>query len=83
MIDMHLLTGVLLALAVLVGAAIALSVAMLAAASVARHGHAPHGGTSRGCGSTRSLPASWKLNIFFSPWAEGREFPGAVLTSEE
>jgi len=48
MIDMHLLTGVLLALAVLVGAAIALSVTMLAAAAVARHGQAPHGGTPRG-----------------------------------
>jgi hypothetical protein len=47
MIDMHLLTGVLLALAVLVGAASALSAAMLAAARVARHGQAPYGGTPR------------------------------------
>ena len=46
--DMHLLTGVLLALAVLVSAAVALSVAMLAAASVARHGQAPHDGTPPG-----------------------------------
>jgi hypothetical protein len=48
MIDMQLLTGVLIALAVLVGAAIALSAAMLAAASEARHGQAPHGGTPPG-----------------------------------
>lgn len=40
---MQLLNGVLLALALLVGAAIVLSVAMLAA-SVAKPGQAPHGG---------------------------------------
>jgi hypothetical protein len=44
MIDMQLLNDVLLALAVLVGAAIVLSVAMLAAASVAKPGQAPNGG---------------------------------------
>ena len=47
MIDMQLLDGVLVALAVLVGAAIALSVAILAAASVTRRGPAPYGGTRR------------------------------------
>jgi hypothetical protein len=47
MIDMQLLGGVLMALAVLVGAAIVLSVAMLAAASVAKPGQAPHGGIRR------------------------------------
>ncbi len=46
-IDMQLLGGVLVALAVLVGAAIALSVAMLAAASVAKRGQAPRGGIRR------------------------------------
>jgi hypothetical protein len=39
-----ILDGVLLALALLVGAAIVTSLAMLAAASVARPGRAPHGG---------------------------------------
>jgi hypothetical protein len=38
------LDGVLVALALLVSAAIAISVAMLAAASVTRPGQAPHGG---------------------------------------
>jgi hypothetical protein len=46
-IDMQLFNGVLLALAVLVGAAIVLSVAMLAAAAVARPGQAPPGGIRR------------------------------------
>jgi hypothetical protein len=44
MIDMQLLGGVLVAVAVLVGAAIALAVAMLAAGSVSKPGPAPHGG---------------------------------------
>ena len=39
-----ILEGVLLALALLVGAAIVISLAMLAAASVARPGRAPYGG---------------------------------------
>ena len=46
MIDTQLIEGVLVALAALVGAAIVLSVAMLAA-SVSRPGPAPHGGTRR------------------------------------
>jgi hypothetical protein len=44
MINMQLLDGVLVALAVLVGAAVALSVAMLAVRSVSKPGPAPHGG---------------------------------------
>jgi hypothetical protein len=44
MIDMQLLGGILVALAALVGAAIALSVVMLAAGSVGKPGPAPHGG---------------------------------------
>ena len=44
MIDMHILGDVLVAVAVLVGAAIVLSVVMLAARSVTRSGPAPHGG---------------------------------------
>jgi hypothetical protein len=47
MIDMQLLDGVLVALAVLVGAAIALSVTILLAASVAKRGQAPRGGIRR------------------------------------
>jgi hypothetical protein len=47
MTSMQLLTGVLIALAVLAGTVTALSAAMLAAAPVARHGQAPHGGTAR------------------------------------
>ena len=39
-----ILGGVLAALALLVGAAIVISLAMLAAASVTRPGRAPHGG---------------------------------------
>ena len=41
---MQTFDDVLVALAVMVGLAIALSVAMLAAGSVARRGPAPHGG---------------------------------------
>jgi hypothetical protein len=44
MINMQFLDGVLLALAVLVGAAIALSVAMLAVGSASNPGPAPQGG---------------------------------------
>jgi hypothetical protein len=44
MIDLQLLGGVLVALAALVGIAIALSVVMLAAGSVSKPGPAPHGG---------------------------------------
>jgi len=41
---MQLLNGVLVALAVLGSAAIAVSLAMLIAASITRHGQPPHGG---------------------------------------
>jgi hypothetical protein len=41
---MQLLNGILVALAVLVGTTIALSVTILAAASTARRGQAPRGG---------------------------------------
>jgi len=44
MINMQLIDGVLVALAVLVGAAIALSVVMLAVSSVGKPGPAPQGG---------------------------------------
>jgi hypothetical protein len=44
MINMQLLDGVLVALAVLVGAAVALSVVMLAVRSVSKPGPAPQGG---------------------------------------
>jgi hypothetical protein len=47
MIDMHLLDGVLLALAVLIGSAVALSAVMLLAARVTGPGRAPHGGIRR------------------------------------
>jgi hypothetical protein len=47
MIHMQLVDGILLALAGLVGAAIVLSLVMLAAASVAGRGQAPHGGIRR------------------------------------
>jgi hypothetical protein len=47
MIDMQLFDGALLALAVLVGAAIVLSVTMLAAAKVAKRSRPPHGGIRR------------------------------------
>jgi hypothetical protein len=47
MIDMQLFDGILVALAVLVGAAILLSVAMVAAANVSKPGQAPHGGIRR------------------------------------
>jgi hypothetical protein len=47
MLDMQLLDGALLALVVMVGAAIALSVAMVAVAAVSRRGPTPHGGTRR------------------------------------
>ena len=44
MIDMQVLEGVLVALAALVGAAIVLSVVMVAARSVSKPGPAPQGG---------------------------------------
>jgi hypothetical protein len=44
MIDLHLLGGILVALAALVGIATALSLVMLAAGSVSKPGPAPHGG---------------------------------------
>jgi hypothetical protein len=47
MIQAHLLTGVLLALAVLTGATVALSAVMLLAARVTGSGRAPHGGIRR------------------------------------
>jgi hypothetical protein len=47
MIDIHLLNGALLAVAVLIGAAVVLSVAMLMAARVTGRGRKPHGGIRR------------------------------------
>ncbi len=47
MISMQLLGGVLLAVAALVGIAIALSVVILASASASKPGQAPHGGIRR------------------------------------
>ena len=47
MIDMQLLNGTLLALLIVIGAAIALSLAMVAAASFGRPGQTPRGGTRR------------------------------------
>jgi hypothetical protein len=44
MIDMQVLDGVLVALAVLIGAAIVLSVVMMAAGRVSKPGPAPQGG---------------------------------------
>jgi hypothetical protein len=46
-IHIQLVEGVLLALAGLIGAAIVLSLVMLAAGSVTRRGQAPHGGIRR------------------------------------
>jgi hypothetical protein len=47
MIDIHVLNGVLLAAALLIGAAVVLSLVMLAAARVTGPGRAPHGGIRR------------------------------------
>lgn len=47
MIDMQLLGGVLTALAVLVGASIAISLAFMATGSVAQTGQTPPGGIRR------------------------------------
>jgi len=48
MIDIHILTGVLLALAVLIGATVALSAVMLLASRGSNgSGRAPHGGIRR------------------------------------
>ncbi len=47
MIDMQLLNNALMALAILVGVATALSVAMVAAATITQRGSAPRGGTRR------------------------------------
>jgi hypothetical protein len=47
MIQVHVLTGVLLALAVLIGATVALSAVMLMASRVTGSGRAPHGGIRR------------------------------------
>jgi hypothetical protein len=47
MIDTQLLDGILVALAVLVGAAIALSLAIFAVSSVTRPGQTPRGGIRR------------------------------------
>jgi hypothetical protein len=47
MIDIHVLNGVLVAAALLIGAAVALSLVMLAAARVTGPGRAPHGGIRR------------------------------------
>jgi hypothetical protein len=47
MIDTQLLDGTLLALLIVVGAAIALSLAMVAAAALSRPGQPPRGGTRR------------------------------------
>ena len=47
MINIHLLTGVLLAMAVLIGATVALSAVMLLASRTTGPGRAPHGGIRR------------------------------------
>ncbi|HJY04030.1 MAG TPA: hypothetical protein VJ351_24775 [Streptosporangiaceae bacterium] len=47
MIDMQLLGGVLMALAVLVGVSIAISLAIMATGSAAQTGQAPPGGIRR------------------------------------
>jgi hypothetical protein len=47
MIDMHLLDGALLALVIVIGAAITLALAMVAAASFSQRGQTPRGGTRR------------------------------------
>jgi hypothetical protein len=47
MIDMQVIGGVLTALAVLVGASIAISLALWASASKAHTGHTPNGGIRR------------------------------------
>jgi Flp pilus assembly protein CpaB len=47
MIDTQILTGVLVALAALVGLATLLAAALWTAASVSKPGQAPHGGTRR------------------------------------
>ncbi len=47
MIDTQILTGVLVALAALVGLAIVLTATLWTAASVSRPGQAPHGGIRR------------------------------------
>ena len=47
MIDTQILTGILVALAALVGLAIVLAVTFWTAASVGKPGQAPHGGTRR------------------------------------
>ena len=47
MINIHLLNGVLLAAGLLIGAAVVLSLVMLAAARVTGPGRAPHGGIRR------------------------------------
>jgi hypothetical protein len=47
MIDMQLLSGVLLAVAVLAGAAIVLAVGMVAMAAASKPGQGPHGGIRR------------------------------------
>jgi hypothetical protein len=53
MVDMQLLNGTLLALAIIVGAAIALSITIVAVAGLTRRGQARHSGTG---GSGRGLP---------------------------
>jgi hypothetical protein len=47
MIDMQLLDGVILAVAVLVGAAILLALGMVAVAAASKPGRGPHGGIRR------------------------------------
>jgi hypothetical protein len=47
MIDTQILTGILVALAALVGLAIVLAATLWTAASVSRPGQAPHGGIRR------------------------------------
>jgi hypothetical protein len=56
MVDMQLLNGVLVALAVLVGAAITLSIAIMAAAAVTQRGHARPGGPGGPGEASRELP---------------------------
>jgi hypothetical protein len=47
MIDIHLINGVLVALAIVIGTTVALSAVMLLAARATGHGQAPHGGIRR------------------------------------
>lgn len=56
MLDMNLVNGALIALAVLVGTAIALSVAIVAVAAVTQRGQARRGGTGGAGGTEHDVP---------------------------